>query len=84
MLDFSKTILKGVCADRNLFNKELRKLVNWYGNNNEQKSKLHKWCILNFDNLYNDIITEVFVHTDKFDGNQMLLLTQSELSNINN
>ncbi|HBF87927.1 MAG TPA: hypothetical protein DDX39_04715 [Bacteroidales bacterium] len=60
MLEFSKAVLKAVSVDRTLFNKELRKIVNWYGDDENQKSILYQWCNQNFDNIYNDIIVEIF------------------------
>ena len=61
MLEFSKTVLIGVSIDRTLFGKELQKIVRWYGDDENQKSILHQWCNQNFDNIYNDIIAEIFL-----------------------
>jgi len=59
-LDFSKTILEKVSFDRYLFSKELRKLVIWMGNEQEEVKTLYNWCVENFGKEYSDVIQQVF------------------------
>lgn len=60
MVQFSKTVIEGVSFDRYLFGKELRKLVLWYGNDEEQKAIFREWCVQNFGNMYKDVISDAF------------------------
>jgi hypothetical protein len=60
MFEFSKTILQRVSFDKSLFSKELRKLILWYGNDTEQISIFHQWCLKNFGKQYPDVIEEGF------------------------
>lgn len=44
MLEFSKFILEKVSFDPHLFNKELRKLVLWLGDDDDEIRNLYEWC----------------------------------------
>ena len=59
-LDFSKTILEKVSFDRYLFNKELKKLVIWLGEEDEEVKDLYNWCQDKYGNQYPDIINQAF------------------------
>lgn len=58
MLEFSKHILKSVSFDKNLFRKELTKILNWA--KPDEALLLKAWCIATFGHLYGDVIREVF------------------------
>ena len=60
MLEFSKTILQKVSFDRFLFGKELKKLILWMNEDQEEIKDLYKWCIDKYGSIYSDIITEGF------------------------
>jgi len=60
MIQFSKTVIEGVSFDKFLFNKELRKLIVWFGNDEKQKAIFQQWCIQKFGNKYNEIIFDAF------------------------
>jgi hypothetical protein len=60
MLEFSKSILEKVSFDKSLFNKELRKLILWLGDDAKEVDALRQWCMDNFGHLYADSISEGF------------------------
>jgi hypothetical protein len=59
MVELSKKILIKVSFDQYLFQKELRKAVNWI-KDSEELSAFREWCILEFGHLYPGIIKKVF------------------------
>lgn len=60
MLDFSKMILTKVSFDPKLFHKELRKLILWLGDDEEEIENLYEWCSENYGDVYGEIISEEF------------------------
>lgn len=58
MLEFSQHILKSVSFDRNLFKKELKKMLLWA--KPDEALLLKAWCIATFGHLYGDVITDAF------------------------
>ncbi|MCX7954735.1 MAG: hypothetical protein N3A01_06045 [Bacteroidales bacterium] len=60
MLDFSKIVLSRVSFDPVLFHKELKKILQWIGNDNNEIDSLYKWCITTYGDKYGEIIEEVF------------------------
>lgn len=58
MLKYTKTILQKVSFNRDLFNKELKKSLNWL--RKEEVMVLKTWCVINFGAVYMDVINEVF------------------------
>jgi hypothetical protein len=58
MLEFSQHILKSVSFDKNLFKKELKKMIVWA--KPDEAMLLKAWCIATFGHLYGDVITDVF------------------------
>lgn len=60
MLDFSKTILEKVSFDSYLFNKELKKLILWLGEEKEEIKSLYQWCADRYGNQYAEIIKSEF------------------------
>lgn len=58
MLKYTKTILRKVSFDRELFRKELRKSIKWL--KRDEIVALQAWCAINFGTAYNDVISEVF------------------------
>ena len=62
MFEMSKLILQRVSFDKKLFKKELLKAAKWL--QPKEKTLLYLWCLANFG-MYKDIITEVFLHTDR-------------------
>jgi len=60
MIKFSKAIIEAVSFDSFLFDKELRKLICWFGDDETQKAIFRLWCIQKFGNQYNEIITDAF------------------------
>jgi len=65
MLDFSKTILEKVSFDSYLFSKELRKLIIWFGENNDDLSVFKMWCYDKYGHVYPDLINQAFLKKDK-------------------
>ncbi|MBN2681531.1 MAG: hypothetical protein JXR58_03425 [Bacteroidales bacterium] len=59
MLEFSKQILEKVSFNRNLFSKELKKLIIWM-DDNEEILKLKEWCKQEFGSRYPDVIRNTF------------------------
>lgn len=60
MLKLSKSILEKVSFDSYLFNKELRKLILWLGDEKDEVNELHRWCLDEFGNQYLEIIQKEF------------------------
>ncbi|HBS88609.1 MAG: hypothetical protein A2W91_18385 [Bacteroidetes bacterium GWF2_38_335] len=60
MLDFSKTILKGVSFSEQLFSKELRKLIAFMGDDKNSIQKLKEWCSEHFGKQFPDAIAGTF------------------------
>ena len=58
MLEFSQHILKSVSFDRNLFKKELKKMLLWA--KPDEALLLKAWCVATFGHLYGDVITDAF------------------------
>lgn len=58
MLEFSQHILKSVSFDRNLFRKELKKML--LRVKPDEAMLLKAWCIATFGHLYGDVITDAF------------------------
>jgi len=58
MLKYTETVLQKVSFNRELFKKELRKSIKWL--KRDEVILLQAWCIINFGNVYKDVITEVF------------------------
>lgn len=58
MLKYTETVLQKVSFNRELFKKELRKSIQWL--KRDEVVLLQAWCIINFGNVYQDVITEVF------------------------
>ncbi len=58
MLDYAKIILPKVSFSKELFKKELTKCINWV--EGEEVQELHDWCYQNFQNIYADVLDEVF------------------------
>jgi len=59
MLEYTKTVLKKVSFDKELFNKELNKSIKWLEENDI--IKLKQWVVENFYHLHKDIINSVFL-----------------------
>jgi len=58
MLKYTKIILQKVSFSKELFGKELKKSLKWL--KGEEIIVLQAWCVLNFGNIYSDIINDVF------------------------
>ncbi len=58
MLEYSKIILPKVSFSKELFRKELIKCVNWV--EQDEIQELYKWCHENFNEMYPDVLAEVF------------------------
>lgn len=58
MLEYQKIILKKVCFDRQLFEKELMKTLNWI--RPTQKMEFEKWVETEFSEIYPDILQNAF------------------------
>ena len=58
MLKYTETVLQKVSFNRELFKKELRKSIKWL--KRDEVVLLQAWCIINFGNVYQDVISEVF------------------------
>lgn len=67
MKEMAKSILSRLSCDQDLFNKELRKLIMWMGNNTEEIEDLKKWSQQYFPNLYSEKSPKVLNET--FTGN---------------
>jgi hypothetical protein len=60
MLELSKKTLKKVSFDINLFQKELKKAIQWI-ENKEDLIKLKEWCIREFGQSHKLVLQKVFV-----------------------
>ncbi len=58
MLEFKKRILKKVCFDLHLFEKELVKATKWLSA--DELLELQQWCYLNFGERYTKIMNRCF------------------------
>jgi hypothetical protein len=58
MLEITKTVLKSVSFDKNLFKKELLKAKKWL--RRDELLMLKAWCITYFGSSHLDLIKEVF------------------------
>lgn len=54
MFEYAKIILPKVSFSRELFQKELKKCINWIEPNNLQQFR--RWCYANFKEIYPDIL----------------------------
>jgi hypothetical protein len=52
MKEMAKSILSRLSCDKDLFNKELRKLILWMGNDTEEIEELKSWSRQYFPNIY--------------------------------
>jgi len=52
MKEMAKSILSRLSCDKELFNKELRKLILWMGNDTEEIEELKNWSRQSFPNVY--------------------------------
>jgi hypothetical protein len=52
MKEMAKSILSRLSCDKDLFNKELRKLILWMGNDTEEIEELKSWSRQYFPNVY--------------------------------
>ncbi len=50
----AKSILSRLSCDKELFNKELRKLILWMGNDQEEIEDLKRWSHQYFPNIYQE------------------------------
>ena len=58
MLEFTQKVLTNVSFDRELFRKELKKSVKFVGK--KEAIVLYSWCLVNFGEMYKDVIMQVF------------------------
>ena len=58
MLEFAKKVLVNVSFDKELFRKELKKLIKLTGE--RDSIVLYSWCLLNFGEKYREIIVQAF------------------------
>ena len=58
MLEMTKTVLRKVSFDRNLFRKELLKAKRWLAQ--EELPVLKAWCLATFAGTHDDLVLEVF------------------------
>jgi hypothetical protein len=67
MKEMAKSILSRLSCDKDLFNKELRKLILWMGNDTEEIEELKSWSRQYFPNVYyegkSSISSEGFTQT---------------------
>jgi hypothetical protein len=54
MKEMAKSILSRLSCDKDLFNKELRKLIMWMGNDTEEIEDLKRWSHQYFPNIYQE------------------------------
>jgi hypothetical protein len=52
MKEMAKSILSRLSCDKDLFNKELRKLILWMGNDTKEIEELKDWSRQSFPNVY--------------------------------
>lgn len=60
MLEYAKVILPKVSFSRELFEKELKKCINWVSG--KELEELRSWCYKQFENIYPDILLRSFDH----------------------
>ena len=60
MIEYAKIVLWGVSFRKQLFHKELRKILDWC--NNEEKRALEKYCYEKYYDMHPEIIDDVFMH----------------------
>lgn len=60
MFELSKSILKGVSFDEQLFKKELHKIILWLGENKKEYVKLKNWCYNRYNHQFPKILEESF------------------------
>ncbi len=58
MLEYQKLILRKVSFSKELFQLEIEKSIRWLGNN--ELLLLYTWLIVNYKNVYSDIIKTFF------------------------
>ncbi|MBN1338115.1 MAG: hypothetical protein JXA03_02265 [Bacteroidales bacterium] len=58
MLRYTKLILQKVSFNRELFAKELLKSLKWL--KKEEIILLNAWCMIQYGNVYGDVIKDVF------------------------
>lgn len=58
MLEYAKVILPKMSFSKQLFQKELRKCINWV--EADQIQELRIWCYKKFKTLYPDVLAEEF------------------------
>lgn len=58
MLEYAKVILPKVSFSKELFEKELRKCINWVSG--KELDELKQWCFAQFDSTYPDILARLF------------------------
>ncbi len=63
MLELQQLVLLNVFEDTYLFEKEIRKSLNWLNGN--ELSKLYQWLLENFNYKYIQIADNVFANTQK-------------------
>lgn len=61
MIEYAKIILPEVSFNKELFQKELKKCMNWIEPKDVQQFR--DWCYVNFKNLYPDILEEELVNS---------------------
>jgi hypothetical protein len=54
MKEMAKSILSRLSCDKDLFNKELRKLIMWMGNDKEEIEDLKRWSHQYYPNIYQE------------------------------
>lgn len=59
MIELSKNILTKVSFDKQLFQKELVKAVNWISESEDLQS-FKDWCMIEFGHLYPTVLKKVF------------------------
>jgi len=62
MMEYAKVILPKVCFWKNLFKKELLKCASWANSN--ESDELSAWCYKNFNEMYPDVLDEVFANAE--------------------
>jgi hypothetical protein len=58
MLEYTKTVLKKVSFDKELFSRELEKSIKWL--KACEIEKLKQWLVENYYHMYKDIILNIF------------------------
>jgi len=72
MIEYAKIILPKVSFSEELFRKELNKCIHWV--EPDQVQKLYLWCFENFNEMYPDVLNEVFKGTavHKYDKAELI------------